>query len=147
MLSDPWTRCFRRHRAFQGCSATLGHLCSFKKMPVQWSHSPGAAPSKQSADPCPYQAGGIASAGTLSILSWECIQGPPVCTCPLLCLGQAPSSKALLSPEHGRNGDRQQEDCHWLSYPNPAALSASPRTEQLVCMACHFPTNILKIAK
>lgn len=149
------------------CCQTLGHDASggtvhsrdgqppldifapLKKMPVQWSHSPGAAPSKQSADPCPYQAGGIASAGTLSwgILSWECTQGPLVCTCPLLCLGQAPSSKALLSPEHGRNGDRQQEGCLWLSYPNPAALSASPRTEPLVCMACHFPTNILKIAK
>lgn len=129
------------------CCQTLGHDASggtghsrdgqppldifapLKKMPVQWSHSPGAAPSKQSADPCPYQAGGIASAGTLSwgILSWECTQGPPVCTCPLLCLGQAPSSKALLSPEHGRNGDRQQEGCLWLSYPNPAALFSIPQ--------------------
>lgn len=72
------------------CCQTLGHDASggtvhsrdgqppldifapLKKMPVQWSHSPGAAPSKQSADPCLYQAGGIASAGTLSILSWEC---------------------------------------------------------------------------
>lgn len=158
-------------QGIQRCTDTLGDVSSFRKCQpnsavalvqsqcCQGKDSPGAA-QENSASPCHASLG---ASLPLSILSQEAQKkGSPVSNS-MVFLGsdhesqQSAPQKPLVSPDHGRNGDRfpcamlrgsQQEAVTGCCCIQTQLLTQHPpRLGSFAHIAHYFPTNIPKTAR